>query len=378
MITPRSAPPRPTTADAAVVRATRWRVEEVQPAATRDELIDFFWEQRHWPYSTREEYLRAWEWRHESLGDASARVWIAREESQGEIVGHIAVYPRRFRFQGRDLAVGVPGNFLVRADHRNSLIGPRLAAGLRRLVSDGELDLVLAYGNPAAHQMFSRLGFRALGRMHEFLDVRRSATILRRYSGAAAAAAPIVDAALAARRWWRNGLRPRSVRNLHAREVGVAEVKGLDRSHWSEPRDQIVGAATGQYLASRFLQAPFSDYRIVGIFDRSNAVQALVAINVRRRVKILECVTNPDALDVASAIDIAVRTLPNAHAVLIPLLPGSHVARELREYGYFAREPRDPVTARSWWSAYWRDDHPLVNDLSETARWTLLFGATHY
>ena len=376
MIAPRPAAPPPP-ADAAA-KPARWSVEEVEPSAVREELVDFFWEQRHWPYPTREDYDRVWEWRYASLGDAPARIWIARSQLHGEVLGHIAVYPRRFRFHGRDLLAAVPGNFVVRADHRSSLIGPRLAAGLRRLVAGGEFDLVLAYGNPTAHQMFSRLGFRSLGRLHEYVDIRKSATLLRRRSRATVAVAPLVDASLATRRWWRNRGRQSPVRELHARELRPDEVTTLDRSHWSEPQEQIVGAATGKYLAGRYLAAPFSGYRVLGVFDPSNAVQALVAMSVRRRVKILECVANADALDIPAAIDAAIRILPHAHAVLVPILPGSRVASELAQAGYFGREPRDPVAARSWWSAYWQQDHPLASELSKIERWALFFGATHY
>lgn len=365
----------PLPADAA--RSARWSVEEADPAAMREELVDFFWEQRHWPYPSRAEYERVWAWRYESLGDAPARIWIARSAS-GQILGHIAVHPRRLRFRGQDLLAAVPGNFVVRADHRSSLIGPRLAAGLRRLVADGEFDLVLAYGNPVAHQMFSRLGFRGLGRLHEYLDVRRSAALLRRRSRAAVAIAPLVDASLAARRWWYNRARRIVVRNLHARELRADEIATLDRSHWTESQEQIAGAATGAFLAGRYLAAPFSGYRIVGVFDASNAVQALVAVSVRRRVKILECATNADAVDVPAALDAAIRILPHAHAVLVPILPESRVAIELAHAGYFCREPRDPVAARSWWSAYWPPDHRLADELSKVERWTLFFGATHY
>jgi hypothetical protein len=344
----------------------------------RSELVDFFWEQRHWPYATRAEYVRMWDWRYESLGDERARVWIARVQATGEILGHLAVYPRRFRYRGRDVLVGVPGNFLVRAEHRNSLIGPRLAAGLRRLVADGEFDLILAYGNPAAHQMFSRLGFRELGRLHEFLDVRRSASILRRYTKAAILIAPVVDAVLAARRWWRTRARGHSVRNWQAREIGADELDRIDRGHWSEQHDQIIGAATSAYFANRFLQAPFSDYRIVGVFDQSSALQALLAVSLRRRVKVCECVTNVGAIDVPTAIEVAIRSIPDTHAVLVPALPDSRLANELRGSGYLGREPKDPVAARSLWSAYWRDDHLLAAELADATRWSLLFGSTHY
>lgn len=359
-------------------RATRWRVEEVQPAAIRDELVDFFWEQRHWPYATREEYTRAWNWRQTSLGDAPARVWIARAEGSREILGHLAVYPRRFRLRGRELLAGVPGNFLVRPEYRNSLIGPRLAAVLRRLVLDGEFDVMLAYGNPAAHQMFARLGFRTLGRLHEYIDVRRSGAILRRYSRAAVAAAPVVDAALAMRRWWRRRVGRRGIGQWSARELSASEVRALDRSHWVEHSERIVATAAGEHLASRYLSAPFATYRIAGIFDRNGAVHALVVITARHRVKVCECVTNARTLDVPTAIEVATGALGSVGALLVATLSASETAGELSRYGFMGREPRDPVAERSWWSAYWRADHGLATHLGNPACWTLFFGSTHY
>lgn len=355
----------------------RWTIEEVRPAELREALIDFFWEQRHWPYATRDDYARAWDWRQASLGDEPARVWIARAAPSGEILGHIAVYPRRFMFRGRELRVAVPGNFLVREDHRNTLIGPRLAAGLRRLVTDGEFDVVLAYANPAAHQMFTRLGFRELGRLHEYLDVRRSGSILRRYASPAVIAAPLIDAVLAVRRWFLSHGRA-SVRGWQARLLTADEVEQLDRSHWTDIEDRIAPAATGDFLAGRFLRAPFSDYRIVGVFDRDGAAQALVSVNARRRIRVCECAVNPLVIDSPTAIAIALRALPNSQAVLVPVLPACRMASELERAGYMAREPHDPVAARTRWSAYWRDDHPLASELADPTRWALLFGSSHY
>ena len=357
----------------------RWSIQEVEPEELREELIDFFWSQRHWPYTTREDYARAWDWRQASLGEEPARVWIARAVPTGEILGHIAVYPRRFRFRGRELRVGVPGNFLVREDQRNTLIGPRLAAGLRRLVTDREFDVVLAYANPAAHQMFTRLGFRVIGQMHEFLDVRRSASILRRYARGAMIAAPLVDAALAVRRWWRRRRETGfSVRRWQARLLERAQVRDLDRDHWSVIEDRIAPAGSGDYFAGRFLDAPFSDYRVIGIFDPAGRAQAVVAVNARHRVRVAECAVNTLAIDSSTAISIALRALPDPHAVLVQALPSSRLAGELERAGFLAREPLDPVAARTTWSAFWRDDHQLASDLADSTRWALLFGSTHY
>lgn len=358
--------------------ASRWTIQEIRPEELREELIDFFWSQRHWPYPTREDYARAWDWRQASLGVESARVWIARAEDTGEILGHIAVYPRRFRFRGRELRVAVPGNFLVREDQRNTLIGPRLATGLRRLVIDREYDVVLAYANPAAHQMFTRLGFRVLGQFHEFLDVRRSASILRRYGKGAVIAAPIVDAAMAIRRRWLQRHSGRDVMDWEARLLDSAAVRQLDRAHWAVIEDRLAPACLGQFIAGRFLDAPFTDYQVVGIYDNSGRVQALVVVNPRRRVRVVECAVNPLAIDSATAISVALRALPEPHAVLVQTLPSSQLAGELERAGYIAREPLDPVAARTWWSAFWRDDHPLATELAHSSRWALLFGSTHY
>src|SRR5690606_3884062 len=113
-------------------RSMALEVKLLEPAEAREPMVDFLWQQRHWPWQTRDEYVSAWDWRYSALSEGEPRVWLASED--GEVVGQIAVYFRRYLLAGQEIRVGVPGNLLVRADLRDTMIGPRLVNLPRTLV----------------------------------------------------------------------------------------------------------------------------------------------------------------------------------------------------------------------------------------------------
>ena len=56
------------------------RIMTVDPREERESIIGFFWDQRHWPWSKREEYDRYWDWRYSGLGEGETLVWLARAD----------------------------------------------------------------------------------------------------------------------------------------------------------------------------------------------------------------------------------------------------------------------------------------------------------
>lgn len=353
-----------------------FEVQQLEPAAAREPMVDFLWEQKHWPWQSREEYATAWDWRYSALSDGEPRVWLARQE--GAVVGQIAVYFRRYRLGGQELRVGVPGNLLVRKDLRDTMIGPRLVNLPRTLVRKGEADLILAYGNAAAHSMFLRLGFKDLGAMQHYADVRRAGPALGRRLRVAAAAGPLVDAGFGARRWWRRrALRP--TRPLEVRPIAPADTSTIDRGSWRQDPAALVADDQPEFVSRRFIECPHAPRRLFGLFDRQDgSLHGYVVAEGDNRLKIWDCQVNEAVLSEPEAVARVVDSLSGVETVLVPLLPTSRVAQRFRDAGYLERVAEDYVEAHTWWSAYWQDNHPLAEQLSRTELWRLWFGANHY
>jgi hypothetical protein len=353
------------------------RFERVAPEDVRDAAVAFFWRMRAWPYPDLESYYRYWDWRYSGLSEERPTVWVARHGSA--IVGHIAVYFRRCRLDGHAVRIGVPGNFLVDTTHRDTMIGARLASSPRALVRDGEIDMLLAYGNRIAHAMFIRLGARDLGFMKSFVDIRQWAPVLSRRVPGGAALAPLVSAASRLRKALRGRARPRDLRHFRIDELDRAALLGIDKSHWRAPNGNLVEDATPRYLADRFLACPVRRHRVFGIFDRvSGALQGLVATEGTTRVKVWTCEVNEDVLTEVEAVNLALDALPDAESVLVPLLPKSHIGKQFASVGFLRERFMDDVEANTSWSACWRDSHPLASRFADVATWKLWYSWSHH
>ena len=43
--------------------------KRVDPQTVREEVVNFFWQQRHWPGDTIDDYYKMWDWRYRALSD---------------------------------------------------------------------------------------------------------------------------------------------------------------------------------------------------------------------------------------------------------------------------------------------------------------------
>lgn len=351
---------------------------QTEPHLLREEVVNFFFEQKHWSGAkTREDYYRMWDWRYNALSDGPPLVYIARNRATQTITGHIAVYRRRFRIGEIELMAGVPGNLLVHPAHRGGVAGPRLISFVRSLVRDGTVDLVIPFANAAAHQLFMRLGFRELGGMHTYVDIRKTAPILGRRLSAASVLGPVLDAPFSARRFIMQKSAFQEPADFKVREVSADEFETIDRSHWTHNPARMVAADSNRYVADRFLRCPYAPRRMFGLFDGSS-LEGFVAVEGQTRLKIWNCQVNPVRLPEPMAISRVSDAIPKAETVIVPAMPNSLLAADLIAAGYFHTMPRDHIEKNTYISAHWLPNHPHAAIMENTARWNLWFGSNNY
>ena len=359
--------------------------QRVDPRSVRDEVVKFFWEQQHsWPGQTRDDYYATWDWRYSSLSDGEPIVYVWRLASTGEMVGHIGVYRRTFRVGPATLRAGVPGNLMVHPQWQNSVIGMRLVRFLRRLVESGELDAVITFSNPVADDMCVRFGFAALGSMHTYVDVHRTAPLLARRRSAAVVLSPFADLAFSARRWLRTRRHRHSAVPLDVRLLTADEFLRLDRGHWAAP-DRLVSWDSSPFVVGRYLTAPRiqglerAPTDIHGLFGgRTGSFEGYVVADGRQRIKVIDCQVNPASTSPQAAIGEVVSSLPAPESVLVSTLPQSVLARDLVGAGYLHRAVVDAVDASTFLSAYWLPASPHAAFLSDVGRWNIWVGSRHY
>jgi GNAT superfamily N-acetyltransferase len=353
--------------------------QRVDPQSVRDDVVRFFKSYGSWPAETPEEYYQVWDWRYSALSEGPPAAYVARLKSTGEIVGHIGVYRRNFRYGDANIRVCVPGNLLVHPDWQQNVVGVRLLMFLRSLVRTGEFDAVLGFGNRTANGMLQRMGFTQLGIMHTYVDIRDSAPLLRRRRRALAAAAPLVNLGVSMRRVWSQIENDGgSHSNLVVRRLTAEEFLLLDRSHWAGS-DRLVASESNKFVVDRYLNEPRTERDLYGLFEPSiQRIEAYVVTDPAPRIKVWDCQTNPAAIDAPAAIAAVVTTLRGVETVMVPTLPQSHLAEELAHQGYFHRECVDVSEANTYLSAYSLPDNPNAEILNDASRWNIWVGSRHY
>jgi len=352
------------------------KIQRVNPLERREALVDYFLRLQAWPYATRAEYLRYWDWRYTSISESDSTAWIALDGDR--IIGHIACNFRTLRCDGRRVRAAVPGNYLVDDAYHNTMVGVQLANSLMRLAKRDEIDLLLGFGNRAAHALFVGLGCVEIGAMLPHVEVLQWGPILARRLPVASVLAPAVNAAGAAWRQFRRGRRARA--SVRVRDLTAEDLLALDRSHWLEPAGLAWDGSLG-YIARRFLTCPVRSYRVIGITEgETGRLEGLVVVEGSARLNVVQCLVNEATLTDVSAVELAVDASPAAEVALVPLLPGSALAGQFAAAGFVrrSRANADPVLQNTTWSAYWRPDHPLAARFADTRCWKLWYGWSHH
>jgi hypothetical protein len=355
---------------------------EVNPFEERDRIVEFFWDQRYWPGDTIEEYYAMWDWRYTSLSDGDPVVFVARVRESGKIVGHIAAYPRRFRVGDHEVRGAVLGNLVLDLEYRAMMVGPRLLAYPATLVKRDLFDLVVAFANDSAHAGFVRAGFQDLGFMHLFIDPRRTTPLLRRrlpwLGPLAAIPGKLIDSAFAARR----ALHSKTSKSARGRFKIVClspeQFESYSTDHWVNTDGYVASDDGSEFVVRRFLKCPYFPRRLFGVIDANGLLQGYVIAEGDIRLKVWDCQVNQRELSGAAAIRLVADSLDDLELLIVPTLPGSDLAAELRGDGLIERPPFDFIERTTPLAAYWSRESPLANTLADPTRWRLWFGSNHY
>lgn len=351
-------------------------LRRVEPHRMRERIVEFFWRIRIWPYATKEEYYRFWDWRYGALSEVEPAAWIALEGDT--VIAHIAVNFRDLYLNGQRLRAGILANFRIDESYRSGALAAALVGAPRAAVRRGEFDLITGYGTSSAHQVALALGYRDLGPMRSFVRVLRWGPILRRRYPKLLPVIPLIGAAARLHQATRRVAEVPS--SLIARALPATEVRALDPSHWRATASMSWSGNVAFY-ANRFCSSEFSTGRMFAVEDvRSHAFEAIAAATGSARLTILQCDTNQHAMSRPQAVEAILRTDPDVESVHIPMLPQTDLAKEFVANGYRplpARFENPWIRDRSW-SAWWRADHPLAAELSRTHRWPLWSGWTHH
>lgn len=348
------------------------------PEAIRDGAVAFWFDRKLWRDWPIEKYYTVWDWRYRSLSDGPPLVCVARNKHTGRVVGHSAVYRRHFQLNGTRIAVGIPANLAVHADYQGGIAGASLASLPGRELRAGRYDVLLAFANRAAHEIFLRLGARDLGVMSGFTDLHRTGPTLRRSSPLLAPLGFILDAGLSMRRGWLRYRRGRS-RRIDVCRVSGDEFRRLDRSHWVPPKDRVVAADSAEHVVRRYLECPYEERELFALLDaRTGTCEGYVVTQGTGSVDLWDVQVNGATLDVPTAILSATRAFRGVRSVTTSALPGTMLANDLAAAGFLRARHDANADYPRFVDGTVRSRHQLASELADFSRWNLWMGSSQY
>ena len=349
-----------------------------RPEAIREAAVAFWFARKQWPDWPIEKYYTVWDWRYGSLSDGPAAIYVARKKDSGRLIGHIVIYRRHFRLNGDKISVGVPGNLALHPDFQGGVAGASLASYPSRQLRAGAYDVLLAFANKVAHDIFLRLGAQDLGATANYTTLQRSGFWLRHRAPALAPLSFILDAGIGMRQAWLRR-RHRTATKLEVVRLTGGEFQRLDRSHWVAPRDRVVSDDSADFVVRRHLECPYAERELFGLIDaKSSRCEGYVVIQGTGRVELWDVQVNGAAMDIPTAVLSASRAFRRAHTIVTSAIPGTLLAEELVAAGFVG--PRDDGSSHypRLIDATIRPRHPLTDQLKEFTRWNLWTGASQY
>ena len=253
--------------------------------------------------------------------------WVATDD-EGVVVMHVALFPRSFECEGRTYRVGLLGDLMADVQYRDFWSPLKL---FRRVIADikreGRFDFLYTDPSPNSVALAKAVGFAPLGE-------------LRRY------VAPVNAAYLA----------------LCGVRAGAKKPESRCAGHLNEAADGAFAALTGttQLQAQRtpaFYHAhaggelaPHAEYVLVGPTGSDDptaptAVGMLAASEGDDTATLLDLRWDESRLTVQDALHAvahAART-KGFRKLSCATLDGSRFAQSLSNYGFFSREPIQPI-----------------------------------
>lgn len=204
---------------------------------------------------------------------------LAVHEEKNEIIGVASAMRRNFHYKGEIFKAGIAVDFAIDAEYR--VFGPALLLQ-RNLVEHAweyGLDFMLGFPNTASQGIVKRVGYGQIGKSIRFSRPIKTRTklesMLRERSLPilmARPAAAVLDAGLSLQN------RMNDLQGTARLMSSDGEISNCLRDFWdnNSTEEKFQGEHAEDYIHWRYLQCPYKDYQLFGLFDEQQLVAFLV------------------------------------------------------------------------------------------------------
>jgi len=314
----------------------------IDNSAEQIELLRQFWTENNpnWP-------AEKLHWFYEQNPCGPAWCALARKADDPQVIGVLAVFPRRVMVGERELMAGITGDFAVHKSHR--VLGPAvmLQKAAVALCAQGRLDFLYGYPNRSSHPVQKRVGFQILGDSLRLVRVLRSSEYVARR------------------------IKPRSLANLvsgpidlamklSARETRHGTSRKYDFEVLSEPDDRfdrlwsdsmawrkqlVVGERSSEFLKWRFTDCPNRDYRFFAAKSiKSDRLAGYIVYTVEEgEVTVVDLLAADGGADLEGLLSTFLRYqwCERVRSIAITYFGHNSLIEKLMRYRFSVRNPGD-------------------------------------
>ncbi len=221
-------------------------------------------------------YIAFWRWLFQEFPGSEAAVLVG-EAPGGEIVGHSAIIPYRFRMHEKQCQAGFVCQLMVKEEYRRELLFPRLETSLLRDYPQEGIDFVYGLINlPQVLKAHIAFGFQSLGELRVYArpyDLHALARSFIRNRVLAALLSPFLSVA----RRILHRSRPRSKAGLDVEEFTRFDERFEDFLGEAASYYPVTTKRSTEILNWRFCRAPGREYIKWSVSEDSSVRGYLVA-----------------------------------------------------------------------------------------------------
>lgn len=232
-----------------------------------------------------------YEWLYEGNPAGETITCLAVKKGTGEIVGMASAMRRNFYMNGRCYTAGIAIDFAI--DEKYRVFGPAL--NLQRELAERAwehgVDFMLGFPNLAAQGIIKRLGYERIGENLRFSKPIRTrvklASILSKHNLPAFLTVPVaftLDAGLLLRNMW--GFWSGTTQVFSSLEECGEQWQQMWKKSLTAGGFQ--GERGSEYISWRYLQCPYKDYRVFGVFDNKRILVAYIVYVIEGGIALID------------------------------------------------------------------------------------------
>lgn len=285
-------------------------------------------------------------WFYERNPYRKGKLWLLKFEGTEKAVGVGGIGYRRFAVKGESLIGAIAVDLAVQKKHR--ALGPALQIQKTEIeAAKKNSDFLYAFPSEQAEVILKHFGYEKIAEFTRLVKILRSADYLKRVvkPGFLAGAISIpVDLLLRLRSintLWASG----NVFHSDSLEGLYSSVDGL----WNQIAQQglLMGERSSGYLDWRYFKCPIDKYKVFGIKDKDNALQAAMVYFLQdKRAEVVDLIC-PDYKDTTIIHSLFTNfekyclSLP-VDSIEVQIIGCKRIVQHLVSMGYSRRKDQNP------------------------------------